>query len=476
MQRLAACLVGLSALASHPARAGDLKSELFEVNRRLRDGRPSDALELLRPILDTHPDALDAHALYQDVMLAAGNETELRATYEARVKERPQDPAARYLFARLLKGPRAVTESRAVVKLAPQFARGWLGLAGALKRVGRRDDAEAAARKAVSLDALSAEVHDLLGWLVEQRGDRKEAEALYRRALDLDPGSLPARFKLAHLLVRSDRGEAALEEIERARELAPGDPQVAVHRGLVQSVLGNDKEAAAAYEEAVGKAPADPLVLVLLAETCAELSEWDLASKSVARALELRPDFAPAYAARGYAALRRKDVAAAVEAYRQAARLAPGNASHYYYLGLATERAGNRREAVVQYRRAAQKDPGNALYRLALGSALEQSGRVREALAAYKEATKLSPDDPDAWIRLGHVCAGARQARQAVAAFEKARALAPDDVEILKSLGIVYEVGLRNLKEAARCYKEYVDKGGKDKRVAEWLAQIKPGK
>jgi len=454
------------------ARANDVSAELLEVRERLRAGDRDAAVASLERIVRDHPASLDAHLLYQDVMREAGRLAEILPAYAERAKADPKDPEARFLHARLLDAGRAAPEFREVTRLAPGFAPGWVGLARALDATGKAAGAEEAARTAVKLDPARADAHELLGWILEHRNEVKEAEASYRRAVELDEALLPARWNLAHLLARAGRGDDALRELDEAGKRAPREPRVLVHRGLILAGLARKREAAQAYEAAAKLAPRDARTLVLLSETYAELSEWKLAQKAVEAALAIDPALPSAHASRGYALLRQGRAAEAAAAYTEALRGAKENASYVYYLALSQEKAGDLRGALANFKRACALDPQDPFYLLALGSAYEVRGKSVEAIAAYRDATKLQPKESDLWVRYGHALADAKRPREAVDAFRKAIELDPKDLETLKSLGIVYEVDLRDAKAAAACYREYIARGGADKRVAGWLEQV----
>ena len=163
---------------------------------------------------------------------------------------------------------------------------------------------------------------------------------------------------------------------------------------------------------------------------------------------------------------------AAVEAYLKATGVDSKNASYPFYATLAYERLADHKNAVRYHKLAIARDRDSPRYRVALGGLLERMGRAKEAMVVYRGATRVSPEDPDVWIRLGHVAADARCHRDAVRAFKRAHALKSDDLEAILSLGIVYETGLRDQKAAADYYRLYIDKGGKDPDVADWLKRI----
>ena len=81
--------------------------------------------------------------------------------------------------------------------------------------------AEAAARRALSLDAGSANAHNNLGLALKARGLGEDAIAAFRQAVHADPAHAEAWANLAGLLANARQIAAALEAIDRALEADP---------------------------------------------------------------------------------------------------------------------------------------------------------------------------------------------------------------------------------------------------------------
>src|SRR5947209_14007944 len=99
--------------------------------------------------------------------------------------------------------------------------------AAALLRAGKLEEAEAAARGAVSADPRDSEAHALLGVILVQRGRQDEAERELREAVRIDPKSTGALTNLGVLLVRTNRADEAAKTFEEVLRLAPGHAQAA---------------------------------------------------------------------------------------------------------------------------------------------------------------------------------------------------------------------------------------------------------
>ncbi len=93
--------------------------------------------------------------------------------------------------------------------------------------------AEAAARKAVELDAELADAHYALANLKTNAWEWAEAEREYKRAIELNPNLALAHRWYASYLRLVSRHEQAIEEIKRARELDPLSPGVNATVGYI---------------------------------------------------------------------------------------------------------------------------------------------------------------------------------------------------------------------------------------------------
>lgn len=127
------------------------------------------------------------------------------------------------------------------IQADPNYAPAYAGLAesyisfgdlgiGVLPPHEANAAAEAAARKAISLDDNSAEGHVLLAMSRLRRdGDLTQVEKEFKRAIELSPGSAMAHHWYSHYLLAIGRTKEAMAEGERAYDLNPVDPEMGVH-------------------------------------------------------------------------------------------------------------------------------------------------------------------------------------------------------------------------------------------------------
>jgi tetratricopeptide (TPR) repeat protein len=110
---------------------------------------------------------------------------------------------------------------QAIAALPSQISLSLLG--DAHNRLGEKEAAKGAFRKAIELDASYTEAYFNLGILLANDGQNEEAERLLRTATQLDPNSHKAHGQLGVLLQQLGRYSEAEGELRRAIEIDPTD-------------------------------------------------------------------------------------------------------------------------------------------------------------------------------------------------------------------------------------------------------------
>jgi TolB-like protein/Tfp pilus assembly protein PilF len=115
---------------------------------------------------------------------------------------------------------------------------------------------EAAAKRALELDATLAEPHAALGLLKQTyRWDWKGAEAEYRRAIELNP-NYPTVYHWHSICLRAQgKFDEALVQITRAQELDPLSLIIGVNLGEILTYLQRDEQAREQYRKALDLDP-----------------------------------------------------------------------------------------------------------------------------------------------------------------------------------------------------------------------------
>ena len=227
---------------------------------------------------------------------------------------------------------RSIELYQEALKLDPDYARAYAGIADSFNQLGYLGfrplgytvpEAQRAAQKALELDPNLAPAHAAIGFINAMWiWNWKEAESQYQRAIELDPSYVPAHHFYALYLASAGRLKEADEQMATALRLDPLSPSV--NAGYAYILFFERKHQASL-------------------DYCR-------------RALENQPDYAIAYAVRGW------DFA----------------------------QLGRYEEAVAALQKALQLAPENSLYIATLGSTYALSGRMADADSSLKQLEELS--------------------------------------------------------------------------------------
>ena len=191
----------------------------------------------------------------QEVRLAGGSDELITALKSAKVtKPGTVDPAdqarqaeaCRHVaggmeFSKKGQAAEAEKEFRAALKLYPQNADLYTGLANVLGQEKKWDDAESAIQEALRLDPNNDTAHYNRGVRLHDKGDVDGAIAEYREALRLNPNNEMAHHNLGDALGekgRPGRGDRAISRSAAREPQFWRDPLEPRHRARTQGRLG----------------------------------------------------------------------------------------------------------------------------------------------------------------------------------------------------------------------------------------------
>jgi tetratricopeptide (TPR) repeat protein len=159
-----------------------------------------------------------------------------------------------------------------------------------------------------------------------------------------------------------------------------------------------------------------------LGEVQSELELYDEATKSLMRAIELRPEYPEAY----------------------------------YQLGRVYTASGKLDSAAHYYRLAVKYMPDEPSYLEGLGMALAERGNTDEAVRILEEALRIDRQNPDTYGFLGNLHAiSLQQPQKALPYFKERAILDPDAPNVYINLGNVYTL-LGDYEEAVKSYKKEI--------------------
>jgi tetratricopeptide (TPR) repeat protein len=249
-------------------------------------------------------------------------------------------------YQRLERYREAEAAYQAALRVKPDFAEAYYGLASVAMRLGKREEAAQHQRKFNELKTESqtlgrrmrsefdplavsrrsvARTHSDIARVYGAVGQREKAEALWRRAAELDPGNMECRF---HLMMSCQQTGRTAEALRICRELVRAQPNNAIHYLSLGNLLlrqGSTEPAEEAYRKVTALAPKRSEGYFALAQVLLQSQKNLAEARQLAlTAARISPSGASYYVlARAQAA--NADYAAAWAAIEKACALAPQN-------------------------------------------------------------------------------------------------------------------------------------------------------
>ncbi len=328
----------------------------------------------------------------------------------------------------------------------------------ALLSLGRNDDAAAACRKAIELDARSARAQATLAAALVAGGKGADGVVAARKAVELEASSAEAHAILGSAIHAADpkMWNDAIGEAQDGAFKNPKNPEIQMIVGRIFEADGRFDQAAAAYRKALEVDPDFSPVRSALVNAQFRKGDLDGALAEAKKLAAAAPNSGDAQLLLGELLLRKSDADGAVTPLEKAVQLLPGSANGHAYLARAYHSTGKLKEAVAEYAKAVQADPSNLDLRSNYGLALGQTGQDAQAAEELKKVV-ASPGykKTDGFTNLGWVYRNMDPPRteESIAAYKKALELDAKNGQAALGLAWAYSYSKR-YDEAITGYKQ----------------------
>ena len=312
--------------------------------------------------------------------------------------------------ARVLRLTRDFDFSRGVTSLTPEARRAWSAiyaeghasgepnpLAAAFAHAGwtlvrqaRPQEAEAALREAIRLDASLAPPHATLGGLYARTGRLEDAVRELRIAKALDSPHTEARTDLAFALLQLRRDDEALAEFREALQIDPRLGRAYVGVGVVDMRRGRPDEAIAAFTEAIKLDPTDVWALSDRAAALRTKGAYAEAIQDHDRVIQLRPKDPDPLTDRCFTHALAGKLEQALVDCNESLRLQPNSPRALANRGLAYLKLDQPAKALADYDAAVRLFPRSAYALYGRGVAKRKTGDAAGGDADLAAAAALS--------------------------------------------------------------------------------------
>jgi len=173
----------------------------------------------------------------------------------------------------------AVELLQRVVKMEPKHKDAWNDLGNAYLALGQTDEAIAAFKKQIELNAYDGYAYNNLGRAYQRQQHYDEAIKQFQKQIEINPLDQFAHANLGALYVNQKRFAEAVPELEKAVEIQPKNPLLEISLGQAYVATKQTDKGMAAYEKAISLS-ATPLTWNNIAYSLAQQNvQLDRASK-----------------------------------------------------------------------------------------------------------------------------------------------------------------------------------------------------
>ena len=350
----------------------------------LQANRPTEAINLLPPVVQRLPQATDVRFLLASAYLANNQADYAIGEFETLVRENPKNTLVQYrlaqAFLRRGQAKEALARLDGIAKSFEKVAEYHLERGRAFMVLGRPDDAVKAVAVAQKLAPDWPQPYLLAGEIRLQQGDRSGAREMYVKAAELDASYAPAHMALGRLNEAEQKFDAALQEFDAA--VAADPKSVATVRSKAGALVRQKKvkEAIQFVEAKVKEEPNNEALRTLLGAVYLVDKQYDKSGAAYKAAVDL-------------------------DQRAVAPRLG------FARVALAQQR---KEEALTQLQSAVKIRPDHRVG-LLLASLADKLGRAEVAVPALEAALKASPKQTDLVMVLSELYVRVGKYDQAIA-------------------------------------------------------------
>jgi tetratricopeptide (TPR) repeat protein len=298
-------------------------------------------------------------------------------------------------------------------------------LGGALYEAGLLPEAEAELTAALALDPAQTDAVVRLAQVYLARKDIPAAGRMLEAALARGLDAAPVYALLAEVYEQSGHYENAIPAMRLAIQRDPQSEHYRFRYGMLLTSALAPAAAEIRLKEALQAFPTSSKLWFALGLAYFKSSKNDDARQAFARAIELDPKYAPAYAYLGMTHVELGQYAEAIKLYEQSLQ-ANGKLAVVHYLianTLLNEQNADAARIEAELKQAVALDPTFAPSHLTLGKLYNRMERWAEAVAQLQQAVALDADLAEAYYQLGRAYGRLKRTAEAQAVLAKFKTL-----------------------------------------------------
>jgi len=396
-------------LSCHRDPATRIQKAMERGDREFNAGKYPEAIIYYGQALQVDSNYPQAHYKLAQSQIKMGSFASAFREFGRTVELDPQNWAAQLELAKLsLRGGKAQdAKDRALVILQgnPKNADAQMVLSSADTALGNSKDALREAQAATGLAPDQPAVFINLGVLQARTGDTKGAEATLRKAKTVDSTGITAMMTLGGFYEQQRRWSEAAEEFQEAITRAPNNPMPRAALASVYMNQGQDALAEKTLTQTKEQLKDDPAGYRMLGdyylgrgENTKALTEFSALAAQHPKDRQVRKTYIQLLVLN-----HRIDEAASFT--DDLLKSAPQDTEGLALKGEIQLQQGKVDDSIQTLQDALHPSSDNAFAHFQMGLALRQKGKPQEAESELREAVRLSPALYEAWRALGEIAA-----------------------------------------------------------------------
>ncbi len=370
---------------SHPGQSG---GDLLVRAVQMLPKRPQEAERLLRDVLRSRPDDLNAPLFLARALRVQRKTNDAIDVLQSLRKAHPNFAPVHYEFGMVCmemgRREQAIDAVRAALKIEPALSNAWLVLGDLLFDAAERVGADQAYMEHIRRSADAPHIEAAMAAL--RAGNMADAEDVMRQHLRKLPGDVAALAVLGEALARGDEFREAEALLSRCVERAPSFLHARQNLATILFRQLRGREALAHIEILLKHDADDPAYRELHANTLGQFGEVEEARRAYEALIHDFPDNVKSWINFGHFLRGIGQSDEALAAYRQAIALAPLNGDAYWAIANLKSAPFTQSEIDSMRNALAESDlkaEDRAHFHFALAKALEDNRFFEESFGHY---------------------------------------------------------------------------------------------
>ena len=301
-----------------------------------------------------------------------------------------------------------------------------------------------------------SEFEGIVDYLLDE-GDVNTSEIAALQGIQIHPGAVPLQLKYAQVLISKGKYQNALKYLNLAEQVELTNPDVHLLKGSACLIMGNEKDAKAAFGKALKNADNEKDdILYHIGSAYIQSGDIDTAINYFEKALEVNPENELALYDLGFFSDQEGKYQKSIEYYNRYLDIDPFNFSIWFNLGISYNKAGEYEKAIEAYEYALTLNEEFDQSLFNLGNAYANTGNYSKAIQKYLEFLELEPENDDAHSYIGECYLNLEDYFKAEKFYKKAAKLNPRNETAMFGVGVVmymtqrYKQSIQYIKKALR--------------------------